>query len=126
MSEHDHSQQKPRPNEDQPQRDNSPFGKLKTQLGFDPTRPAKLSQVLMAEVIADLRKGKIEEAKKKATELLTKAIDLSEKKAQADRAYRKAGQAFDKELGKVIQQINSVLEGATELPDEADEPDTSK
>lgn len=123
---HDEQQNRPPRPEQGDRPDNSPFGKLKAQLGFDPTKPARLSQLLMGEVIADLRKGKIEDAKKKATELLTKAIDLSEKKAQADRAYRKAGQAFDKELGKVIQQINSILEGATELPDEADDADTSK
>lgn len=90
---------------------NSPAGKLEHLIGFDAARPAKMTKELFREILTEITDERAKVTKVKAKELLTKAITIRESAAKAQKEYLRASAAFDKELGKVINGINAMLEG---------------
>lgn len=105
---------------EQPQGENrgNPLARLKGLLKFDASKPARLSSALFTEVVEGIHKTRLDAAKIKATELLTKAIGLQEQKVAADRAYEKQSKQFDKELGGILGQIQQMLDGVEPKQDE--------
>lgn len=94
-----------------PSFDNTPTGKLTKLLGFDPAKASRLTGVLYAEVVREISKERTDAAKAKAKDLLTKAISLREQAAQAEKKFRSEIQKFDKELAKVINSVQGILDG---------------
>ena len=101
----------------------SPADRLIDLLGFDPTKQPTLGPKngdLFKEALAEILKERNDKARAKATELFRKAITLSEDRKKARQAFNKADQTFEKELGKVLSQIQSLVSGA-EIAPEAEE-----
>lgn len=85
--------------------------KLNSLLTFDATKRPPLAGEALAKVIEEIKKEKLEIAQKEAKDLLYKAIELQNKKAVAKRAFENQDRKFDKELGRVLKNINNLLEG---------------
>ena len=97
--------------------------KLNAMLGFDPTKRATLGPVgsdLFKDALSDIVKERQEKAKALATELFRKAITLQEERKKAHRAFQQADHKFEKELGKVLNEIQGLAGGKEpEVTDEA-------
>ncbi len=105
-----------------PQDGNNPKNasdKLVDLLGFDPTKRTTISKgsKLFTEALAEITKERDEKAKGQATELFRKAIALSDERKKARQAFNSADAKFEKELGKVLNQINSLVSGKEPEPD---------
>lgn len=85
--------------------------KLEGLLGFDPTKRETLTQELFKEVVQEISKERTDKAKAQAKEHLTKAIQLREGMVKARRDFDREDKKFEKELGKVMNQIQGVLTG---------------
>lgn len=85
--------------------------KLEGLLGFDPTKRGTLTQELFKEVVQEISKERTDKAKAQAKEHLTKAIQLREGMVKAEKDFNKEKQKFEKELGKVMNQIQGILTG---------------
>lgn len=94
-----------------PKNDNSPSAQLEKLLGFNPTREPGMNRSALDEVVAELAKERGEKAKVKAREFLSKAIDLATKRTKLERETKKQFEAFDKELGKLMNQLRAALDG---------------
>jgi hypothetical protein len=97
--------------------------RLSELLGFDPTKRPTLGPkggTLFTEALADIVKEREEKAKVQATELFRKAIGLSEERNKARRAFSQADAKFEKELGKVLNEINGLVSGREPEPAEAE------
>lgn len=88
--------------------------KLTELLGFDPTKRPTLGPkggALFTEALADIVKEREEKAKTQATELFRKAITLSDERKKARAQFNQADAKFEKELGKVLSQIQALVSG---------------
>ena len=85
--------------------------KLTELLGFDPVKRSTLTQDLFKEVVSDISKDRIDKAKAQAKDLLTKALQLRDQKDKCEKDFAKEMKKFDKELGKVMNQIQGLLSG---------------
>ena len=94
--------------------------KLTAVLGFDPAKKPSATGELMKEVLEEVGKERREQAKARAKELLTKAMNLREEFARADKTYNDAKGKFQKELGKMLRGIEALTKGE-EPPAEQDE-----
>ena len=94
--------------------------KLNDLLGYDPIKSAS---PVFTEVAAELAKERAEEGKKRAKELILKAIELRRAFDSKEREFRKLQEKFDKELGQIMRQIDAAQRGA-EAPVEAETPAT--
>jgi len=94
--------------------------KLEGLLGFDPAKRGTLE--LFKEVVQEISKERTDKAKAQdeaarwlnrqaAKEHLTKAISLREGMVKAEKDFNKEKQKFEKELGKVMNQIQGILPG---------------
>lgn len=100
-------------------RNNGPSEQLEELLTFDPSRPHRLEASAFGDVVAELAKERSDAAKARAKDLLTQAIKLRETHAKAEREFNGASKKFNKELGKVINQIRALANGRD--PVEGDE-----
>lgn len=102
--------------------------KLTELLGFDPNKRPSLGQKggkLFTEALADIVKERDEKAKAAATELFRKAIQLSDERNKARKAFQQADQKFEKELGKVLNQIQSLVNGTEPQPENNEQQDAA-
>lgn len=98
--------------------------KLTELLGFDPTKRPTVGgkgSKLFAEALAEITKERDEKAKQQAAELFRKAIGLVEERNKARKAFQQADQKFEKELGKVMNQIQGVVNGSEPTPENGEE-----
>jgi hypothetical protein len=94
--------------------------KLTELLGFDPVKRPTLGPKggkLFAEALAEITKERDEKAKAQAAELFRKAIALSEERNKSKKAFQQADQKFEKELGKVLNQIQGLVNGVEPQPE---------
>lgn len=89
--------------------------------GFDPVKKPTASHELFAEVLGDIRKEREEKAKVAAREQLTKAIELSEKMDKVKREFEGQYAKFEKELGKMLNRLESSLSGKPVVEEEKTE-----
>lgn len=95
--------------------------RLTALLGFDPTKRPQLGPKggrLFTEALADIVKERDEKAKVQATELFRKAIQLSDERKKARAQFNQADQKFEKELGKVLSQVESLVNGTEQQPEQ--------
>lgn len=97
--------------------------KLQEMLGFDAAKKGTLTNDLFGEVVKEIQQERHDEAKKRAKEHLVKAINLREQMEKARKDFEGQAKKFDKELGKVLNQIQGILTG--KCPDEEKEENES-
>jgi len=98
----------------------SPAERLATLVGFDPAKRGSLSDELFKEVLEDLTEERVKKAKEAAKEQLEKAVKLREDFDKAEKSFDSQKKKFNKELGKLLNKIESQLKG--EAPkDESDD-----
>lgn len=85
--------------------------KLTTLLDFDPAKRPSLTQELFGEVVKEIKEERAKEAKVKAKEQLVKAMQIRESMAKAEKDFNGQKQKMEKELGKVLNQIQGILSG---------------
>ncbi len=103
--------------------DNTPAGRLESIVGFDAAKPFRLGSEAFAEVLKELTKERADVAKGKAKELLSKALSLRESAAKAEREFLAAKKKFDKELGKLVAGIQSIVDGKP-VPNDGDQTES--
>lgn len=89
-------------------------------LGFKPGSHPSPTAELFAEVAKELNEERTKKAKERAKELLTKAIDLRTQRDNAEKQFRAQVAKFDKELGKLMKQIESLAAGKEPEPEGED------
>jgi CRISPR/Cas system CSM-associated protein Csm2 small subunit len=95
--------------------------KLQELLTFDAAKKHNLTQELMSEVVKEITEERVKEAKTRAKEQLVKAMQLREQMAKAKRDFDNQYQKMEKELGKIMNQIQGILTGKNPDPEEAKE-----
>lgn len=101
--------------------DNNSSERLEKLIGFDAAKSSNLTQDLFQEVLGDIKKERFEKAKVAAREQLVKAMELREKMAKAEKEFNSQKAKFNKELGKLLNRLESSLNGR---PVEESEEDT--
>jgi hypothetical protein len=84
--------------------------RLEDLLGHNPSKELVGGDIL-AEAMKEIREERVKEAKVKAKELLTKAIDLHQAITKADQEWRCKVNKFNKELGKVLGRLDAFAQG---------------
>ena len=85
--------------------------KLQSLLDFDAAKRPTLTQELFAEVVKEIQEERAKDAKVKAKEQLVKAMQLREQMAKAKKDFEGQHNKMEKELGKVLNQIQGILSG---------------
>lgn len=88
--------------------------------GRDPAKPHTVTSDMLQEVMKGLDEADREAAKEKATALLTQAVELRKKKVNCVREHTGQIKKFDKEMGKLLNRIESMVQG-TPIVEESDE-----
>lgn len=101
------------------QNPNNPSAKLSELLKFDPGKRHPVSTELFAEALKEITEEREESTKKVVKELLSKGMDLRQQMVTAEKQFNTAKRKFDKELGKIIKQVQGMLNGQ-EATDDAD------
>ena len=81
--------------------------------------PAAAQAGVLQSAIAEVAKEDAEARKAKAKELIRKAIGFSKQMDRAKRDFNAQVAKFDKELGKVLRQINAMADGKEPTEEEA-------
>lgn len=85
--------------------------KLAGMLTFDPIKRVPLAGEAFSKVVEEIKKERVEEGTKQAKELLLKAMDFQKQKVDAKKRFEQQDKKFDKELGKILRQIDNLLQG---------------
>jgi NTP pyrophosphatase (non-canonical NTP hydrolase) len=83
----------------------SNIDRLRNMVSFDPTKQPKCSTDLFQEIVGEIQKERNEKAREKASGLLRRALEVAEGMAKLDREYNANKAKFDKELGKLLNQL---------------------
>lgn len=86
-----------------------PAERLQTIAGFDAAKGFPMSDELFKEVLEEVNEGRKEEAKKRARDLLTQALDIREQMVKAERAFTGQQKKFQKTLGKLLNRLEAQL-----------------
>lgn len=81
--------------------------RLQGILGFDPVKN-KGSESILTEALSEIKAQRAEENKKKASELIKKAISCVEKMEEAKKQFSSEMQKSEKELNKLISSIEAL------------------
>lgn len=84
--------------------------RLEALLGHNPSKDLTGGNILQ-EAMEEIKKERTVEAKKKAKELLTKAIELHQSITKADQEWCGKISKFNKELGKVLGSLDRFANG---------------
>jgi hypothetical protein len=88
-------------------------------LKFDAAKRPTLTQELFGEVVKEIQEERAKDAKAKAKEQLVKAMQIREHMAKAEKDFSSQKQKMEKELGKILNQIQGILSG--KCPEESQE-----
>lgn len=107
------------------QKKETSFDKLKTVMGHDPTRKARLSKDMFAEILKEEQETALKEAKEKARELLKEASKMAKEFKKNEQDFEKQRKKFNDDLGKVLNQIQQMVDNASGQTTESieEEPD---
>lgn len=89
---------------------NSNQEQLVSILGFDPLKD-NITKDILTEAFDELKKEKAANAKVKAKELLSKAVELHSQMTAAKREFESKINKFDKELGKLVNRLKAFANG---------------
>jgi hypothetical protein len=90
---------------------NAHIARLSEVLGFDPGKKDQITAEAFKEVIAELQAERQKSVKEKAKVHLLRLMELRDQKSKMDRDYTNASKKWDKETGKMLKQIESMLSG---------------
>jgi negative regulator of genetic competence, sporulation and motility len=90
----------------------SPTERLVGLAGDDVLKRPKVTEEIFKEVMSEIRKERSDKAKAKARELIVKALDLQEQMEKAEKEFRSQKAKFEKELGKILNQLENDLNQA--------------
>jgi len=79
--------------------------------GTDLTKNPSVTSTILREVLADLKAERSVQAKEKARQIMLQCVDLEKKKRQAKKDFEAAEQKFEKELGKLLSQLERDVGG---------------
>lgn len=99
--------------------------RLAQLLEFDPGKEPGITKDAFADVLKELAEERREKAKAKAREVIVKASELRKKMVAARREFDKQEAAFNKELGKLLGQLQAAVNGKPQPP-EGQEDQTSE
>jgi len=117
--------QQPQSGEEQQREHSSPgIARLIRVLKYDPTKRQSLTGNVLQEVFDDVNKERINKAKEDTKVLISKAIEMTRQKADIDKTYRNTSQKFEKDLGKVMNQIEAMVNGK-EQPEQQPDADAT-
>jgi hypothetical protein len=103
--------------------DNDLISQLTTLLQFDPIKEPGITPDAFSEVLAEIARDRQEKAKAKAREVITKAVELRKQMANARREFEKQEREFNKELGKLLNHLQTAVNGRTEEATAAPPPE---
>lgn len=89
---------------------NGNIDRLTRIIGFNPSKGNSVGGAF-ADALKELNEERAKETKAKAKEFLSKAVDLAKKMGEAERQFNSQKKKFDKELGKLINNIESLSRG---------------
>ncbi len=84
---------------------------LTSLLGFDPSKKPKLSADLFNDVKKDFETKRLDAAKEKARTAIAAALVLQEQMQKSEKEFKQAQEKFEKELGKLVNEIKNQLDG---------------
>jgi hypothetical protein len=79
--------------------------------GSDLTKNPSVTNTILQEVLTELQHERMAQAKDKARQLLQQCLELEKKKQQAKKDFEAAEKRFEKELGKLLSQLERNLGG---------------
>lgn len=85
--------------------------RLTALLGYDPGKGVGITKDAFQSVLDDLQKERSDESRAKAKELLKKAIELRKQQHALRVEFVKKDAAADKELNKLVNQLESAVNG---------------
>ena len=93
--------------------------------GFSSTSQTPITTKILEDVTKELQIEREEAAKLRAKELVGKDIELSQKRDAARKAFSAQDKKFDKELGKLINQIESSVNGRQNESEDSEDSESS-
>jgi hypothetical protein len=84
--------------------------RLEDLLGHNPSKELTGGDILQ-EAMKEIKEERAKEAKVKAKDMLSKAIELHRSITKADQEWRSKIAKFNKELGKVLNKLESFGQG---------------
>jgi len=93
---------------------NAHIDKLSNMLGFDPAKKVSITKDAFADVVKEIQEERMTEVKLRAKEQLVKAMQLREQMHKVDRDYQNQKKKFEKDLGKILNQITGALSGKSQ------------
>jgi hypothetical protein len=94
--------------------------KLQELLQFDPAKRHPVSQQLLGDALKEITEEREKAAKAQAKEFLLRAVNLVQEWDKKRKEFQSMERKFEKELGKLMKQINALAAGQ-EAPDEEGE-----
>lgn len=104
---------------------NAHIAKLTDLLGFDPSKRDQITSDAFKEVVKEIQEERQKNIKEKAKTQLIRAMEMRDQKEKSDREYSNASKKWDKEMGKVLKGIESMLTGKP-LEEEKEEKEGDK
>lgn len=83
-------------------------------LGSDPAQGVSITAAILQEAVKELHEEDNKERKIKAKELLVRAKDLRKQMVKAKKEYLQQEQKAEKELSKLVSQIERIAAGGVE------------
>ncbi len=96
----------------------TPIDQLDSLLGFNSSQPESGTKQILEEVIAELKKQRLEEGRAKIRQLLVEAVKLRNQAAELDKTYKQARQKVDSGLGKLLKEIDNLDKASQQLVQE--------
>lgn len=81
------------------------FQRATDVLGFEPTKRVATSAYILTKVKEKLQEERQKQAEEQAEKAMRQVIELCEKHAQAVRQFHSQEKKWDKELGKLLNQL---------------------
>ncbi len=95
---------------------NANVDRLTRILGYDPSKGSSVAGAF-ADALKEIDEERAKETKAKAKDFLVKAIELRRKMAETKRQFASQEKKFDKELGKLLNNIESLSAGREPQPE---------
>jgi hypothetical protein len=92
--------------------------KLTDMLKFDAAKRPTLTQDVFADVVKEITEERVKAVKSQAKDQLVKAMGIQEQMSKAKKEFESQHKKMEKELGKILNQIQSILSGKE--PEEED------
>jgi hypothetical protein len=92
--------------------------KLTDMLKFDAGKRQTLTQDVFADVVKEINEERVKVVKTQAKEQLVKAMGLREQMTKAKKEFESQHKKMEKELGKILNQIQGILSGKEETEEE--------